>query len=291
MSRTIQEGFRDFLRRLTPWSTESEAAKRHRASIEACLQNNFGLKRFVRIGSFGNGTSISGHSDVDILACLPTDQLTENSRYSLIKVRSALDRRFPNTGVCVRSPAVTVPFGSLTVERTEIVPADYVGEHNGYPVYDIADGANGWMKVGPDAHNAYVRAVDERHRGKVKPLIRFVKAWKYLRSVPLSSFYLEMRVAKYAAGETEIIYEIDVMRIFRFLLECGLADMLDPMSVSGHIRACKSPVSRVEALTKLRNATIRAEKAWAMVGRGNVKAAFFWWRMLWGSRFPTYYNS
>jgi tRNA nucleotidyltransferase (CCA-adding enzyme) len=76
MPRTIEEGFRDFLTNLTPSTTESQAAKSHRASIEACLRNNFGLHRFVRIGSFGNGTSISGFSDVDYLACLPTSTLT-----------------------------------------------------------------------------------------------------------------------------------------------------------------------------------------------------------------------
>ncbi len=63
MPRTVDEGFRDFLPSLTPSSLESAAAKTHRASIEACLKTNFGLKRFFRVGSFGNGTSISGHSD------------------------------------------------------------------------------------------------------------------------------------------------------------------------------------------------------------------------------------
>jgi tRNA nucleotidyltransferase (CCA-adding enzyme) len=83
MPRTIDEGFRDFLKQLTPTGTETQAAKNHRASIESCLKNNFGLKRFVRIGSFGNGTSISGFSDVDYLACLPSEQLSQSSNYSL----------------------------------------------------------------------------------------------------------------------------------------------------------------------------------------------------------------
>ena len=104
MLRTVDEGFRDFLTKLTPSTTESVAAKNHRASIEACLKNNFGLKRFARIGSFGNGTSISGCSDVDYLACLPTDQLTQVSTSSLRKVRDALDTRFPNTGIRASSP-------------------------------------------------------------------------------------------------------------------------------------------------------------------------------------------
>ena len=82
MPKTIDEGFRDFLTQLTPTSAETQAAKTHRASIEACLKSNFGLNRFVRIGSFGNGTSISGYSDVDYLACLPTTQLTATSTAS-----------------------------------------------------------------------------------------------------------------------------------------------------------------------------------------------------------------
>jgi tRNA nucleotidyltransferase (CCA-adding enzyme) len=107
--------------KLTPSTTESQAAKNHRASIESCLKNNFGLKRFVRIGSFGNGTSISGHSDVDYLASLPTNQLTNISTSSLTKVRNALDTRFPNTGVRVNCPAVVVPFGIAKSEATEVV--------------------------------------------------------------------------------------------------------------------------------------------------------------------------
>src|SRR5258708_3949048 len=71
MPRTVDEGFRDFLSRLTPSSYESAAATAHRASIEARLKNDFGLRRFFRTGSFGNGTSISGYSDVDYFASLP----------------------------------------------------------------------------------------------------------------------------------------------------------------------------------------------------------------------------
>lgn len=96
------------------------------------------MKRFTRIGSFGNGTSISGYSDVDYLACLPTDQLTQSSTYSLQKVRNALDTRFPYSNVRVNCPAVQVPFGSVATETTEVVSADEVGESNHFKVYDIA---------------------------------------------------------------------------------------------------------------------------------------------------------
>ncbi len=75
MAKTVAAGFAEFLRRLTPTTGESEAAKRHRASIEACLKKDFGLLRFFRTGSFGNGTSIRHCSDVDYFASIPAKNL------------------------------------------------------------------------------------------------------------------------------------------------------------------------------------------------------------------------
>ncbi|MBL8045256.1 MAG: hypothetical protein JNL09_01875, partial [Anaerolineales bacterium] len=106
MPRTIDEGFRDFLTNLTPTQAESDAAKKHRASIEACLKTSFSLLRLFRSGSFGNGTSISGFSDVDYFASIPTDKLKRNSSIALSDVRDVLDARFPNTGVRVNCPAI-----------------------------------------------------------------------------------------------------------------------------------------------------------------------------------------
>ena len=290
MPRTIEEGFRDFHARLTPTTSETEGAKRHRASIEQCLISNFDCKRFVRIGSFGNGTSISGYSDVDYLAELPTKQLTQNSASTLTKVRTALDVRFPNTGVAVRCPAVMAPFGTTAAETTEVVPGDRVSESNGFGVYEIADCAGGWRRSSPDAHNAYVRSVDTKLNNKLKPLIRFIKAWKCFRSVPVRSFYLELRVASYASGESSIIYDIDVVRVFRRLWDSELASMQDPMGISGYIGACASDVAKVEALSKLETALARAEKARAAAEAGKISEAFDWWRLVFSDVFPTYYR-
>ncbi len=290
MPRTVDEGFRDFLPKLTPSGTESDAAKSHRASIEARLKRDFGLRRFVRIGSFGNGTSISGYSDVDYLASLARNTLTSNSTYSLRKVRDALADRFPNTNVRVNCPAVVVPFGTRKSETTEVVPADYMGDQNGFYVYDIPDCQGGWMRASPDAHLAYVASVNDKLGGKVKPLIRFLKAWKFFRSVPISSFYLELRVAKYASGEPSIVYDIDVKQVLRMFWDGQLASMQDPGGVSGYIPACKSDTLKVDALSKLGTAVVRAEKALESKDKGNIADAFEWWRLLYNNEFPTYYR-
>lgn len=291
MPRTIEEGFRDFLSKLTPSSTESDAAKKHRASIEACLEANFDLRRFFRTGSFGNGTSISGYSDVDYFASIPRKKLYRNSGTTLTRVRDVLDNRFPNTGVRVDCPAVKVPFGSEAKESTEVVPADYIKKTtDGHYIYEIPDCSGGWMFSSPDAHNAYVRKIDDKLGGKVKPLIRFIKAWKYYRRVPISSFYLELRVAKYAGGEESIVYDIDVKRIFSLLDSIELAAIQDPMGVSGLISACPTKAKLDDVKSKLATALSRAEKALEAKNKDNVKDAFDWWNLVYDGNFPSYYR-
>ena len=289
MPRSIDQGFSDFLTNIKATAAETSATVSHRASIKACLENNFGLKRFTRIGSFGNGTNISAYSDVDYLACLPTTSLKQSSDASLRLVKDALVTRFPNTGVMVRCPTVVCPFGEYKSQHTEIVVADYVKEVSGYKAYEIADGSDGWMQICPDAHNAYVDAVDKKHGGKVKPLIRFIKAWKFYRDVPIKSFYLEMRVAKYADGESSIVYDIDVKNILTMLRDNGLAALQDPMGIDGYIYPCKTEAFKQDALSKLNTAATRAEKAREATNANDIKTAFDWWKLLYNDKFPNYY--
>jgi hypothetical protein len=289
MPRTVDEGFRDFLTKLTASESETSSAKSHRESIETKLEQDFGLYRLFRIGSFGNGTSISGHSDVDYLASLKDKFYGSSSSYSLSKVRDSLDARFPRTGVRVNCPAVFVPFGTSKSENHEIVPGDNAGKEGDFIVYRIPDCADGWMKVSPEAHIHYVNEVNKKLSSKVKPLIRFIKAWKFFRDVPISSFYLEMRVAKYASTEPAIIYDIDVKSVLKMLWDNQLAAIKDPMGVSGYISACKTDALRKDALSKLERALSRATKAREAKEEGNISEAFDWWRMVYDDKFPTYH--
>lgn len=290
MTKTIDEGFRTFLGRLTPSDSYSEAAKNHRASIEARLKQDFDLLRFFRTGSYGNGTSIQGYSDVDYFASIPRKKLNSNSDYTLRLVRDALDNRFPNTGVKVDTPAVLVPFGKDASESTEVVPADYIETNkDGHFIYEIADRAGGWMKTSPDAHNAYVAKINDKLGGKVKPLIRFLKAWKCYKNVPILSFYLELRVAKYAEGEKSIVYSIDVKNILKLLWDNQLAAMQDPAGISGYIYPCSTEAKKTDALSKLSTALVRAQKAREAESSEKIKDAFDWWDLLYDNKFPSYY--
>ncbi|MGB1247873.1 MAG: SMODS domain-containing nucleotidyltransferase [Chitinophagales bacterium] len=289
MPKTIFQGFDTLHSRLTPNLTESEAVKKHRESIKKCLETNFGMTNFFKTGSSGNGTSISGYSDTDYFASIPTKNLKENSASSLRLIKEALHTRFPTTGVYVDSPAVVCPFGNLNAQTTEIVPADYIKRVDGSNVYDIPDGNSGWMKAGPTAHNKYVTAVNKKLGYKVKPLIRFIKAWKYYCNVPISSFYLEIRIVKYAEKETTIEYSYDIRKIIAQLYDNDLPAVIDPTGISGYIYPCSSASKKTEAISKLKTAKTRSENARIEESNEKIKEAFYWWDKFFNGNFPSYY--
>src|SRR5262249_6984059 len=129
--------------------------------------------------------------------------------------------------------------------------------------------------------------VDENLANKVKPLVRFVKAWKFFNNVPIRSFYLELRVADYCSREERIVYYIDMNNILAEMLSDGLAPVEDPLGISGTIEPCIGQ-GRLQAMSKLRTAATRANKACDAESAGKTYVAFYWYRLLFSGVFPTY---
>ena len=123
---------------------------------------------------------------------------------------------------------------------------------------------------------------------KVKPLIRFVKGWKYYNDVPVESFYLELWVAQYANGENSILYSIDMASILRNLAELRFASIADPMGISGNISACGSVSDAATAQSKVTDAARWASKAREAETAGKMSDAFYWWDKVFNGRFPAY---
>ncbi len=144
------------------------------------------------------------------------------------------------------------------------------------------------MRSSPDAHNNYVDAIDREFNGKVKQLVRLLKAWKYYCSAPISSFYLEMRVAKYASQRNSILYSRDVKNILQMLWDNQLAALQDPMGISGRIIPCSSEARKSTALSKLKTALGRAQKAREAESAGSIQDAFYWWNLMYAGNFPSY---
>lgn len=171
-----------------------------------------------------------------------------------------------------------------------IIPVDHVGTTKlGYRQFDMPDRNDGWMFSAPESHNAYVLSEDRRLGGKLRPLIRLVKAWKYYRNVPVKSFYLEMTTVAACSGEEVIVHSIDLKRVFERLVNSSLLPIVDPRFELQTISGVGGEAARTDALSKVRNALKWAEEACLAETTGNNKLAFDKWDLLFNYKFPLYY--
>lgn len=287
--KSIDQGFKDFATRLTTLPRESEAAKRHRASIEACLDNEYGLEGFFQSGSFGNGTNIPQHSDVDRFAVLPGEFMHNNPLVVLRKVHRVLARRFPNTpGIRIRPPAIEIPFGDDGSEKTEVVPAFYASRRSGHDVYFITRpyGAPRWMLSSPGALRAHLNDVDLACDGQLKPLVRFLKSWKYHRKVPIQSIYLELVCAAHARSMGLLMPSVDIAKILHLLRTTKLGSINDPLGIGESVAGPLSPSKAELARNKTANSAKIASRAVSEEIAWRVKPAFRLWKALLGPQFP-----
>jgi predicted nucleotidyltransferase len=288
MARSVDEGFREFLRRLTPTDAQRSAGAKHRETVKKALTDRLEVSTFSETGSFSHGTGVRNHSDIDVLVSLKGGR-PESSYTALGWVKGALEARFPRTPVSIRRPAVVVRFGS-GYETWEVIPGFMTGRGgaNVY-VYDIPSAVTngGWIDSAPRTHLTYVNDANEKpSKGNAKALARLIKAWKYYCSVPVSSFYLEMRCAEHVKAQTTYVHIWDVWQVLNKLNSHQLAGMNDPGGATGRIYACSSQSSKKETLSKLNTATTRARKALDSYRDGKVDEAFRNLDLLFGGHFP-----
>lgn len=243
----------DFTDKYTPSPSQFDGARSHRAAIEARLDTYLGVYEMFEIGSLRHGTGVWLYSDADYLVALKG--IKPDSPWTMLnKVKEQLQARFPNTTIVTRRPAVVCKFSDGDVE---VVPG-YSSTKGGYW---IANPADGWMLTHPKDHNKFVTGVNSKHGGAVKRLARQVKAWKYLRNVPVSSCYLEMRTAKHMDGETTYSPLWDLYLTLRKMRDVELASMNDPTGLGSRFGACSSEANRLDAMSKINTAVARALKA------------------------------
>ncbi|TAK36280.1 MAG: nucleotidyltransferase, partial [Lysobacteraceae bacterium] len=217
MATTVNSAFDQLATSLIPSTFDVNAVRSHRASIETRLYESFGVSNFFGTGSSENSTDVAHYSDVDYFASIPALQQRDNSAYMLTVMRDDLAKRFWSTNVRVSTPAVVLEFGTNGSEKVEVTPAYYTGRDavNDYNVYKIPTTGGGWIKSSPSVHNKYVTEQNVRLNSKLKPLIRLIKAIAYYNNIGISSFYIELRIAKWAESEKTIIYPIDVRTMLR----------------------------------------------------------------------------
>lgn len=221
-AETADSALESLIRSLTPDDSARSAAARHREDVEAWLKSDLSIVRMRETGSWHHGTALKSRSDVDYFVNMGSSR-PEYSSTALETLRASL-WRMPGGYPVVDRPSVRLPFYDGGPDM-EITPAYYRSTDD----YDIPDPSGaGWIRSNPQVHLDYVNSAQKKTDSRAKSLIRLVKAWKVAHSVPLSSFYLEMRVAQYSLSNTPIIYDWDLRDFFKKLSTDGLREMNDP---------------------------------------------------------------
>lgn len=276
----------EFLATLVPPPYDRATASRRREAIEHLLSSSKVSSEYMfESGSWTHGTGIASKSDVDYMAWSSRTRLRLPSS-ALATLQGTID----NTStlevyrVRTRTPVVSVEF--FTGPHFEIAPAYYQRSVDDVDVFWIPGRDDEWVLSAPKAHLAYVNEQNDRLGKRVKPLVRLMKAWKYHTSAPVSSFYLEMRVAEYAAGESSIVYDIDLPAVFREMVHVGARAMNDPEGLVGRIPACASEEKRRRTLALMRDAVGNLDRADAARTRGDKND--YWSNMyeVFGGDFP-----
>lgn len=284
----LWEAFDQYLSSVTPSKWERDEVKKYKDRLYKVLDAEFGLTAFFQSGSFSNGTGISGRSDVDYFARIPWDQRPQSSTTALTKVREVLEQDlWEATSVSVSRPTVTVVLPGV-LAYYEIVPAYYERSGGDDQNVFLIPGPNGtWIESAPKAHLRYVRESNDKHGGSVKGLARLLKAWKYEHSVPISSFYLEVRAAAYGKANDRVFYLTSMLEVIKTLIQSDLAAMNDPTGLVKPIRACSSEANRSASLRALKTARddlIAARDAWLTNDFWALSAAL---RRVFGYQFPS----
>lgn len=285
MIKSIRDAFSQFHNQLIPSNSEIKALDEYRASIEACLKSHLNISNFFITGSIANKTEIKNYSDIDYFVVITPPNTNINSSSILKKIQTALKQCFPNTQTYIDDPAVICTFGSSTSERTEIVPATFAGIANGYEIYDIPNMNGGWTQTNPLAYNDIIKNQNERLSKKVIPLIRYIKAWKYYSTVPISSFYFEMAVAEYTSKKQNVVYTEDIENILNILLNNKLSPLTDPTGISDLILPCKTEKQKQEAIAKLDLGRTKAKMAIEAETRGELDRALVLWNNFYNNYF------
>lgn len=148
------------------------------------------------IGSYGRGTLVAWERDIDVIVSLADDPYWErykgDSRAFLYWIRDGLDNAYPGTKVSSREVAVRM-FMSENLQ-VDLVPA--FGRDAQGSGFFIPNGSKRWTATNPLYHDWLVSTTDARLGGRLKPVVRLMKAWNIANGHHLKSFHVEMMVER-----------------------------------------------------------------------------------------------
>jgi predicted nucleotidyltransferase len=269
-------------------------AKLRLGSIKSRLSNSFFVSKALLMGSTARDTAIHGASDVDFLVVFRRDEARWGDRLVrsntfIQRIRDDLDARFPATTVRRDGQSIVVQFGQ-GAEPVDVVPAIF-HEFRGAtrsPVYLIPNGLGDWMETAPEAHNSYLRKVNEATSGKLRRAIQMLKHWRNSRtpSIPLASIHLELLLAASQICVGPKSYSRCLRDTFHLLRQRECRGLRDPLGVAGVLYAVQTEAQHGQLVSAVDYAADHSQRAIDAEGRKDWSEAMRQWGIVFNGAFP-----
>jgi Second Messenger Oligonucleotide or Dinucleotide Synthetase domain len=288
--KTVPAAFDEFNTRITPDSAFREKVNQRKDAVVATLKAAFPSTSNVQyqstrlIGSLGRNTASVPVEDIDLMVHLHVASDLWNQSYStnsadfLYRVRRSLNNASTVKKIGARGQAVRLFYADgLIVDVAAVVKYTTGG-------YGIPDGLGGWQTTDPIKHESYLNECNAKLTGDLKKIIRFAKQWNKAHSSRLSSFHLEMMVARtFATMNTN---SRTALRLF-FEYNHNNLSVQDPAGYGGDLSTYLTYSATTEVNKSLSAALTRADEAIAVEG-SNPTEAIRLWKVILGDRFPSF---
>ena len=288
MATTVLKGFDELLGNLTLTETEAATAAGRVRNLQSIFGTLYTCARAPwTIGSYGRDTLIRWQRDIDMMVAIDDaywPKYMQSSRQFLYDVRGLLNDAYGQTEVSTRQVAVRMMLsGGLQVD---LVPT-FVNDNGGFL---MPDGRGGWQLTNPPYHDKLMSDSNVRLGSRLKPLVRFMKAWNYVNGHHLRSFHLEMIVERMWRDASALPSVPDAMAQTLAAavswVETGFADPWTGSELM--LNSYLSSTERALVARLLKEDAARSKTALEFAASGQVSEAFDRWNVVYGNYFPAY---
>jgi len=285
MARTIEQGFTELLANLEVSEPQATTLAERQRGVREALSRGLDLVDDFLIGSYRRKTMIAplNEADVDVFVVLGEKYFAPKGQGILLQfVRRLLRQTYPRSKMGPNGQAVTIGFSDFGMD---VVPA-FQRPEGGYIIPDVQ--RRRWIPTDPKVHVELWSEDNERHGGKLVPLIKIIKAWNRQHDKRFRSFHLEALVRDIVSSLSISDYPATVSYFFGRAQERVPLPLQDPAGYGSDLGDYMRGIQLQAAMKRVRTALKLCADAPKLAREGKTAAAFGRWRALFGNCFPRY---
>jgi len=286
MAKTVTAAFDELLARLSLTSAQASTAQTRVSGLRDFFDSKFTMSsRAFATGSYARQTLVRWERDVDLMAPLSYSAYKagydHDSRAFLYMVRDALNERYGSTKVSSKQVAVKLDFTEIVADVVPCFPRQGGG-------FFMPNGTADWRATNPPFHAELMKQADSAQQGRLKPLVKLIKAWNLANSHHLTSFHVELMVERMWRGHTIGSHAASVASTLKVMPSWLRTAFPDPWDGGRPIDEDLSSNDRATTMRMLEADAKAAEQAIQYQSEGKVEKAFERWSVIYRQQFPAY---